>query len=318
MNNTKVVCIGGGTGLSTMLRGLKSYTEHLTAVVTVADNGGSSGNLRKDLNILPPGDIRNCLAALAETEPLVESLLQHRFSTGALKGHSLGNLFIAGIADMTGNFAMAVEMAHSVLRVKGKVLPVTLEDVQLRAVYRDGSEVVGEVEIVEANKVLRKKIEAMSLVPEKPMVYKQVVTALREADIIVLGPGSLYTSIIPNLLVEGVVEAIREAQGKVVYVSNIMTQPGETDDFTLLEHVQVIEEYLGIGVISHIVANDGWPDSEIIDHYNDDGAELVLPLVEDQRITAVPMLALDRRYGYVRHNAEKLAETIMTFAGTEG
>lgn len=312
MSSLKVVCIGGGTGLSTMLRGLKNHTEYLTAVVTVSDNGGSSGLLRRDLNILPPGDIRNCLAALSETEPLFESLLQHRFSSGALKGHSLGNLFIAGIADMTGSFAAAVEMAHSVLRVKGKVLPVTLADVQLKALFQDGTEVVGECEIVEANKVQRKIIKTMSLIPERPVAYRQVTAAIAEADIIVLGPGSLYTSIIPNLLVDGVAHAIANAGGQVVYISNIMTQPGETDGYTLLEHVQVIEEYLGKGVIDHIVANDGWPDTEVLEHYNDDGAELVLPLVDDARITAVPMLALDRRYGYVRHNAQVLSETIMS------
>ncbi len=311
MNDYKVVCIGGGTGLSTMLKGLKTYTDQLTAVVTVSDNGGSSGNLRKDLNILPPGDIRNCLAALAETEPLVEALLQHRFTGGALKGHSLGNLFIAGIADMTGNFALAVEMAHNVLRVKGRVLPVTLENVQLKAKYHDGTDVVGECEIVEANKVLRKKIRRMSLVPEQPKVYRQVLKAIEEADIILLGPGSLYTSIVPNLLVEGLCEGLRTASGRVAYIGNIMTQPGETDDFTLLEHVQVIEEYLGQGVITDIVCNDGWPDSDLLDHYDEDGAQLVLPLVDDPRITAVPMLTKDQEHGYARHNPELLAKTIM-------
>lgn len=312
MEQINVVCIGGGTGMSTMLRGLKYYTENLTAVVTVADNGGSSGNLRRDLHILPPGDIRNCLIALAETEPLVEVLMQHRFSEGALKGHSLGNLFIAGLADMTGNFGLAVEMAHQVLRVKGKVLPVTLEDIQLVANYDDGSQVIGETEIVAANKSHRKHIKTMSLMPEAPMVYSHVLEHLEEADILVLGPGSLYTSILPNLLVAGICEAIRRSKGKVVYVSNIMTQPGETDHFTLTDHVQVVEQYLGVGVINHIVANDSWPDTMVLEHYNEDGAELVLPLDKDPRITAVPMVTLDEKSGYVRHNKELLAATIMS------
>lgn len=310
--NKKVVCIGGGTGLSTMLRGLKEHDVELTAIVTVADNGGSSGNLRKDLNILPPGDIRNCLAALAEAEPLVQNVLQHRFSSGVFEGHSLGNLFIAGMADMTGNFGKAVEMAHKVLRVKGKVLPVTLEDVQLLARYDDGSEVIGETQIVAANKSHNKKVMTMSLLPERPAVHKTVLTSIEEADIIVLGPGSLYTSIIPNLLVEGVCESIREAKGEIVYVCNIMTQPGETDSFTLVEHVNVIEEYLGADVIQHIIANDSWPDSEIIENYNEDGAALVLPLEEDPRIIAIPMVTLDRFYGYVRHNSEVLSNAIMS------
>lgn len=312
MDEVNVVCIGGGTGMSTMLRGLKYYTENLTAVVTVADNGGSSGELRKELHILPPGDIRNCLTALAETEPLVEALMQHRFSEGALKGHSLGNLFIAGLADMTGNFALAVEKAHEVLRVKGKVLPVTLEDVQLVANYDDGSQVVGETEIVVANKSHKKHISSMSLIPESPMVYSQVLKHFEEADIIILGPGSLYTSIVPNLLVTGVCEAIRRTKGTVIYVSNIMTQPGETDHYTLMEHVQVIEQYLGKGVINHIVANDSWPDTMVLEHYNEDGAELVLPLDQDDRVTAVPMVTLNEKSGYVRHNTELLAATIMS------
>lgn len=312
MEQINVVCVGGGTGLSTMLRGLKQYTDNLTAVVTVADNGGSSGHLRKDLHILPPGDIRNCLTALAETEPLFEALMQHRFSEGVLQGHSVGNLLIAGLADMTGNFALAVEKAHDILRVRGKVLPVTLEDVQLRADYDDGTYIIGESEIVAANKSHQKRIESVTLMPESPMVYSQVLMQLEAADLIVLGPGSLYTSIIPNLLVKGVPEAISKSRGKVVYVSNIMTQPGETDNFTLMEHVHTIEQYLGKDVIDHIVANDSWPDSVIIDHYNADGAELVLPLDGDERITAVPLVTIDEKTGYVRHKTEILAAAIMS------
>ena len=171
---------------------------------------------------------------------------------------------------------------------------------------------VGETQIVAANKSHNKKVKAMSLIPERPTVHKTVLASIEEADIIVLGPGSLYTSIIPNLLVEGVCEAIGKAEGQVVYVCNIMTQPGETDGFTLIEHVQVIEEYLGKGVIKHIIANDSWPDTEVIEHYNEDGAALVLPLEEDSRIVAIPMVTLDRFYGYVRHNSEVLSNTIMS------
>ena len=312
MEPLKVVCIGGGTGLSTMLKGLKEYTDNLTAVVTMADNGGSSGHLRKDLNILPPGDIRNCLAALAETEPMMEALIQHRFSDGALKGHSFGNLFIAGLADMLGHFGLAVEKAHEVLRVKGKVVPVTLEDVQLKAFYDDGSEVVGETEIVAANKSHRKRIKNMTLVPSRPDGYHKAIDAIRDADMVILGPGSLYTSIVPNLLVEGICDAIQASEGQVVYVCNLMTQPGETDDFTLLEHVQIIEEYLGHRVVDHIVANDNWPGSDTIDHYDADGAQLVLPLTEDPRITSAPLLTLDQSTGFIRHDTDKLAKVLIS------
>jgi uncharacterized cofD-like protein len=317
MEPKKVVCIGGGTGLSTMLRGLKAHTEELTAIVTVSDNGGNSGNLRKELNVLPPGDIRSCLLALAETEPMLEALFSHRFQEGSLKGHNLGNLFIVGLADLYGNFGVAVEKAHDVLRVKGKVLPVTIEDVQLKAIYDDGSEVIGECEIVSANKSHKKRIREMKLMPNQPKVYKNVLEAIAEAEVIVLGPGSLYTSIVPNLLVEGVCEAIREAKGQVVYIGNIMTQPGETEGFTLLEHINVIEQYLGVGVIDKIIANDGWPDTMLIEHYNQDGAELVLPLLEDHRIITVPMVVVNQKTGFLRHNSDLLAQTIMTLVQGE-
>lgn len=298
--------------MSTMLRGLKNYTDDITAIVTVADNGGHSGELRKDQNVLPPGDIRNCLLALAETEPMLEALFQHRFTEGSLKGFNLGNLFLVGLSDMFDSFPLAVEKAHEVLRVKGQVLPVTTEDVQLKALYDDGSEVVGEVEIVTANKSHKKHIERMTMVPEHPKVYKHVLKRISEADVILLGPGSLYTSIVPNLLVEGVCDAIKEAKGDIVYISNIMTQPGETEGFTLQEHIDVIEQYIGKDVINKVIANDGWPESEVLEHYSDDGAELVLPLGEDERITAVPMVILDRETGYVRHDAEVLAKTVIT------
>lgn len=311
MSQIKVVCIGGGTGLATILRGLKKHTTDLTAVVTVADNGGSSGNLRKEMHILPPGDIRNCLAALAVEEPMVQALLQYRFTEGALQGHSLGNLFIAGMADMMGSFAMAVEKAHEVLRVRGKVLPVTIEDVQLKATYDDGTSIVGECEIVAANKSHKRVIKEMTLTPSGAKAYSHVVDEIIEADLVILGPGSLYTSVVPNLLVEGVSDAIARAKGKVVYISNLMTQPGETDGFTLLEHVQVVEQYLGNGTVDYIIANDGLPESGVIDHYGSDGAQLVLPLDDDPRIITVPMLIQDATTGYVRHDRDKLAEVLI-------
>jgi uncharacterized cofD-like protein len=263
------------------------------------------------MNVLPPGDIRSCLLALAEVEPMLEALFAYRFKEGSLKGHNLGNLFIVGLSDIYGNFGVAIEKAHDVLRVKGKVLPVTIEDVQLKAIYDDHSEVVGECEIVSANKSHKKHIREMCLIPNKPKVYKNVLEAIEAAEVIVLGPGSLYTSIVPNLLVEGVCEAIREAKGKVVYISNIMTQPGETDGFTLLEHVNVIEQYIGVGVIDQIIANDGWPEAMLIEHYNQDGAELVLPLFDDERIVAVPMVVISEKTKYLRHNSDLLARTIM-------
>jgi uncharacterized cofD-like protein len=208
-NHKRVTCIGGGTGLSTMLRGLKLFTPELTAIVTVADNGGSSGKIRREMNILPPGDIRNCILALAETEPIMEEIFQHRFREGSLEGQNLGNLFLAALTQIYGSFEQAVEKANEVLRVKGQVLPVTTENVELLATYEDGSQVLGEHEIVYTNKVVRKRIVRVQLVPEQPEAHLKAIEAILKADIIVLGPGSLYTSIIPNLLVKGISEAIK-------------------------------------------------------------------------------------------------------------
>ena len=309
--NPKIVCIGGGTGLSTMLRGLKNEAVDLVAIVTVADNGGSSGDLRKDLNMLPPGDIRNCLVALAETEPVLSEVFNYRFDNGSLNGHNLGNLIIAGLSEITGNFGRAVEIAHEVLRVKGRVLPVTEANVQLKAIYDDDSQIVGECEIVAANKSHKKHIKTMELLPKQPEVYKHVLEEIASADLLLLGPGSLYTSIVPNLLVDGVCEAIRIARADKVYISNIMTQPGETEGFTLLEHVYVIEEYLGQGVIDHILANDAWPDYLTISHYEEDKAQLILPTQADPRIKAAPMIIVDEESGYVRHDAAVLSQRIM-------
>lgn len=307
---SKIVCIGGGTGLSTMLRGLKELDVNLTAIVTVADNGGHSGKLRKDMNVLPPGDIRNCLLALAKTEPMLEALFGHRFTEGSLKGFNLGNLLLVGLSDIVGSFPLAIEKAHEVLRVDGRVLPVTTENVQLRAIYDDGSEVVGECEIVAANKSHKKHIKEMKLSPRQPAVYKHVIEEIHQAELVLLGPGSLYTSIVPNLLVDGVCEAIRSTTAKVIYISNIMTQPGETGGFTLKEHIDVIEQYIGEDVLTYIIANDGCPVAEVIHHYGDDQAELVLPLNDDPRVIAVPMILLDSKSGYVRHDAKALASVI--------
>lgn len=312
--NKRVVCIGGGTGLSTMLRGLKEHTSELTAVVTVADNGGSSGMLRREMNILPPGDIRNCIMALAETEPIMHEIFKYRFKEGSLEGQNLGNLFLAALTDIYGSFEKAVEMTNEVLAVKGQVIPVTTENVELMAVYDDGSTILGEHEIVYTNKVVRKKIDTVDLVPTKPKAYVKAIEAIRKADLIILGPGSLFTSIIPNLLVDGISEAIRESFGTIVYVGNIMTQPGETDDFTLGMHVKEIERYLGKDVIQYVVANDSALDSGTEIHYKEDDA---IPVINDMRekmnynVLEMDMAVLSKRTGYIRHSATKLADMII-------
>lgn len=313
-SHKRVACIGGGTGLSTMLRGLKLYTTELTAIVTVADNGGSSGQIRREMNILPPGDIRNCILALAETEPIMEEIFQHRFQEGSLKGQNLGNLFLAALTQIYGSFEKAVEKTNEVLRVKGQVLPVTTVDVELLATYEDGTQVLGEHEIVYTNKVVRKRIEKVALIPEHPEAYSKAIEAILKADIIVLGPGSLYTSIIPNLLVKGISDAIKKSNGTVVYVGNIMTQPGETDKYTLKMHVDAIEDYLGIGVIRYVIANQTELDKDIEGQYLDDEAIVVQNDYynkTDFEIIKTDFAIVSDCTKYLRHDAKRLAEVIM-------
>lgn len=307
-----IVCIGGGTGISTLLRGLKFYAENITAVVTVADNGGSSGTLRREMGILPPGDIRNCVLALAEIEPLMEEVYQYRFSEGSLKGQNLGNLIIAALTDICGNFETAVEKISDILAVKGKVLPVTDEKIELMATYSDGSRIFGEAEIVYQNKVARKKIQTIEMLPRTPLANRKAVQALEQADVIILGPGSLYTSIIPNLLVKGIPECIRESHAKVIYIGNLMTQPGETDFFTLSDHLDALERILGKKAIDVIAIDDTELPKESLQFYAaDDSFPVVNDLKNrsDYKVVSGKLSLLDGVY--IRHNPKALAKFIL-------
>jgi uncharacterized cofD-like protein len=249
-----IVAIGGGTGLSQLLLGLKDHTDHITAVVTVGDDGGSSGRLREDMGILPPGDVRNCIAALAEAEPLMRSLFQYRFAVGSgLDGHSFGNLFIAALTDlMGGNFEEAVRATSRVLAVRGQIVPSTTADVTLGARFEDGAMVWGESAISHEGK----RIDQLFIRPEHAKAYPEAVEAIRDADMIVIGPGSLYTSVLPNLLVREIRDAIRRSRAVKVYVSNVATQHGETDGFSVADHVAAIERHVGKGMIRYVLAND--------------------------------------------------------------
>ena len=253
----RIVVIGGGTGLSVLLRGLKKNSGlHISAIVTVADDGGGSGMLRKDLGMLPPGDVRNCILALADEEDIMEQLLQYRFGNGRLKGQNMGNLFIAALTDIYGDFELAVEKLHDILRIKGKVVPVTSEDVTLCARLKNGKIIRGESKIPKAVSKMESPIEEVFLEPSGVQPLNSAVEAIMNADMIVLGPGSLYSSIIPNLLVGGISDAIRSAGGMKVIVCNVMTQAGETDDYTVVDYVDAIEKYLGSGVAEYILIND--------------------------------------------------------------
>ncbi len=302
-----VVALGGGTGLSTMLRGLKEYSSNITAVVTMADDGGSSGILRES-GMLPPGDLRNCMTALADAEPLMTGLFQHRFEgMGALRGHSLGNLFVAALTEMTGDFEQAVQQASRVLAIRGKVLPSTLDDVRLGARLRNGEEIVGQSLITKTVGIYE-----TFLVPDSPRALPGVLEAIRQADVIIIGPGSLFTSIIPNLLVPEIAEAIRASQAPKIYVCNVMTQPGETAGFTASDHVKAIIRHIGKGVVTHALINVGEVKDRVLERYRATGAEYVVP---DE--AAIEMLGVRPMHGnfinitnLVRHDPQKLAATI--------
>jgi uncharacterized cofD-like protein len=312
----RIVAIGGGTGLSVILRGLKEFDIDLTAVVTVADDGGSSGRLRSDFAMPPPGDIRNCLVALADTEPLLERLLQFRFPSGeGLAGHSFGNLFLAAMTHIMGDFESAIRETSRVLAVRGRVLPAVKEDVILRAVLDDGSVVDGESHIPESHR----RIERVELVPSDVEPLPEVLDAIREADAIVVGPGSLYTSILPNLLVPGLSEAIANSRAKKIFVCNVMTQPGETDAFSASRHVEVIYNHVSRKLFDYIIVNAASLPPEALEKYQ---AQQSYPvLVDIERLNRLGLRVIARNFvhyaTYARHDARLVAEQIVSLIGYE-
>jgi uncharacterized cofD-like protein len=305
----KIVAIGGGTGLSTLLRGLKRYTTNLTAVVTVSDDGGSSGRLQKELGILPPGDIRNCLVALADDEAMVTDLFRYRFSEGeGLTGHSFGNLFLAAMTGITGNFDRAIKESSRVLNIKGRVLPATLDTVRLRAVLSDGTILRGETNISAA----RAPIAKLELEPAHAAPLDEVIDAIREADAIVLGPGSLYTSILPNFLVDGIARAVAEASGTKIYICNVMTQPGETAGFSASQHVRTLLEQTGARVADYAIVNEE-PPQRLLGLYAEEGQIPVAPdtqAIERLGVKVVTAPVINETET-VRHDPQKLAEVIL-------
>ncbi len=312
----KIVVIGGGTGLGTILRGLKEVTDNLTAIVTVADDGGSSGRLRRDFGILPPGDIRNCLVAMADLEPLMEQLMQYRFGgTSDLEGHNFGNLFLTAMTDVTGDFQTAIRESSKVLAVRGQVLPATLEDVQLVAELEDGRLVTGESQIPKA----RVAIKRIRLQPEKCHSVPAALGAIIGADLVVLGPGSLYTSIIPNLLVEELTAALRKTTAPKVYVCNAMTQPGETDNYTASDHLQAIIDHTGGGLIDWALVNTEIISPEILERYAEEGAQPVWPDCDRIKSMGIEPLGYEMilKSKLIRHDAQKLAWILNSLAKSQ-
>lgn len=310
----KIAVIGGGHGLSNMLRGLKQYTENISAIVTVADDGGSSGMLRQDLGMPPPGDIRNCLEALANTEPLMRELMHYRFKDGSLAGQSFGNLFIAALNGISPSFDAAVTRMSEVLAITGRVLPVTTADVRLEAEFENGASVIGESKIFYCKKKEDCRITQVRLLPEDAKALPAAIAAIREADILVLGPGSLYTSIIPNLLVDGIVEAIQASGALKIYVANVMTQEGETEGYTLSDHIQALFKHSAPNLFDLCLVNSAAIPEEAAARYAEEGAELLRYDAEACAALGVeavlrPISMVDQ--GYVRHDPDLLARELV-------
>lgn len=305
----KIVAIGGGTGLSTLLHGIKKYTENITAIVTVTDTGGSSGRLTKQFNILPPGDIRNCLVALAETEPLMKNLFNYRFKNGDLSGHSFGNLFIAALTDVTGDFEEAIRKSSEVLAIQGKVLPSTLENVSLIARGKNGRVIEGETNITKGNL----SIERVLLKPDNCQPTFEAIQAIEDAELIILGPGSLYTSVIPNLLIKKIQEAIKRSRAIKVYVCNVMTQSGETDGYTAFEHLDALIKHTYPQIVNYCVINSAPVPEELLAKYKQENARPVV--LDTERIQnrgyAVVQEKIIDTSDYVRHDSEKLAALLI-------
>lgn len=309
----KIVAIGGGTGLSTLLRGLKQYSANITAIVTVADDGGSSGRLRREIGVLPPGDIRNCLAALADEEKLLTELFQYRFRAGdGLMGHSFGNLFLTAMSEITGDLERAIAASSKVLAVRGRVLPATLCDVRLWAELDDGRRIEGESSITEAGG----KIVKIGCIPENPPALPAALKAIREADYIIIGPGSLYTSVIPNLLVPEIREALAARKIPRIYICNIMTQPGETQDYTVSDHIRAIDAACGQPLFNAVLVHKKSPSPRSLIRYAQENSHPVFLDREavDQlgrRIVPAKVMDEDEQTGYVRHNPQRLARVLL-------
>ena len=309
----KVVTIGGGTGLSVLLRGLKKYPLEITAVVTVADDGGSSGKIRSDMNIPSPGDIRNVIAALSDVEPYLEKMFQYRFDSGEVKGHPVGNLMIAAMTDIHGDFSTAVKVMSRILNVRGTVLPTTNDIATLNAVLSDGEIIRGESSITKAGGV----IDHVYITPSRVKPNEDVLRAIEEADYIIMGPGSLYTSIIPNLVISKVSEKIRESNAKKIYVCNVMTQHGETDNYTVSDHIVAINKHVEANIFDLVIANSREFDDSILSKYHKEKQEPVK--IDHEKIEALGIkLIKNNDVGIVdnntiRHNADKVSELIYDY-----
>ncbi|MBR3889423.1 YvcK family protein [bacterium] len=316
----KVVAIGGGTGLSMLLKGIKKITNNITAVVTVGDDGGSSGRLREEMGVLPPGDIRNCIAALADDEDLVTKLFQYRFDVGeGLKGHSFGNLFLTALCSITGNMVRAVKESSNVLSIRGRVLPSTLDDMKLAAEMEDGRVIHGESAIPEA----KGKIKRLFTEPSECKALPEVIEAIKSADLIIMGPGSLYTSVIPNLLIKEIASEVAKSKAKKIYVCNIMTQPGETDNYSVASHVNALISHAGSSdILDAVLVNNSIPENISPAYATHNSYPVVLDL-ENLNPTGVKLVSTklieeeQSRNGLIRHSSDRVARSVYYWYRTQ-
>lgn len=313
MKNKKVVVLGGGTGMSTLLKGLKLFPLDITAVVSVSDDGKSTGRLREEFNTIAVGDIRRVLVSLSETEPLIEDLMNYRFKTTSdLNGHTVGNLILTALANITGNMSDGIESLSKVFNLKGKVLPLTEDNVILAAIMEDGSKVIGEHHITESNKVI-KEVFYKEESTTNPLVLEEV----KNADLIILSMGSLYTSVIPNLINDDMKKALKNSKAKIMYVCNMMTQPGETDNYKASDHIKALNKYLGKRHVDIIIANDGKISQEVIDKYRDTEQKDEVTFDKDNlkklNLHIIHNNYVDISGEYLRHKVDKLALDIYAY-----
>lgn len=310
----RIAVIGGGHGLSNMLRGLKGQVDDLTAIVTVADDGGGSGMLRQDLGMLPPGDIRNCMQSLANVEPVMSQLLAYRFTDGSLAGQSFGNLLLAALYGISDSFDQAVARMSQVLAISGRVLPVTNANVDIEAVFENGTRVLGESKIFQFKKEQDCRVAHVRLLPGHPPALPETLEAIESAELILLGPGSLYTSVIPNLLVDGVAEAISQSDALKIYVCNIMTQDGETEDMTAADHVEALMEH-GLGNLDICLCNNATVAPELLERYREEDARPIV--IDHDRLARLGVEVVERPLTtpvgarYARHEPELLAKAVL-------
>jgi len=309
-----ITCLGGGTGLSTLLRGLKKVTRNITAIVAVSDDGGGSGVLREQLRMPPPGDIRNCMQALSNAEPTIEMLMSYRFDSGSLAGQSFGNLFLAAINGISESFDKAVIRMGEVLSITGRVLPVTVEDIHLWAEFEDGSMVVGESTISQAKNERLSRIRRVEIVPKGAKALPECIEAINNADMIILGPGSLYTSVIPNLLIEGVSQAIMDSDAVKLYVCNVMTQPGETEGYSVSEHISELFNHAGGKIFDYCLVNIDPASPTILERYKIKGSETVREDFDEViklGVTLFEAPIASKHNKLARHDPDKLAIEVL-------